>query len=116
MNSIFEIEEIWYIILPGLGRAYIQEHNVQAGRIVICQACRGDIQTGAGYRFKRERYTSGFFNGFICQNCIAEGLRKTARWHFNASEGILYKANGYTSTPIDGHQLAAHFTLTGALG
>jgi hypothetical protein len=116
MANIFESEEVWYIALPGLGRVFMAEHNHQAGRIVVCQGCRGEILPNAGYRFKKEKYSTGFFNGFMCRECIVKGLQAVERWHFDAMNGVLLKANGYTFTPIGGHQLAEYFTLMGAPG
>ena len=117
MSDIFEETEVWCVTLPGLGRVYLQEHNKQAGRTVICRKCRGDIRPGGGFRFRQEIFLSGSVgNGYLCRACIALGLKETPRWQWNAIEGMLFRANGYTLAPIAGARLADLFMQDGAAG
>jgi len=121
MSDIFQSTEVWCIVLPGLGRVFLQEHNQQPGRIVICRKCQGAIEPGTGCRFVQERnlgrmqpVTKG--NGYLCRTCIKHGLQETARWQFNDTEASLFKANGYTLKPIEGQRLADLWMLNGTAG
>jgi hypothetical protein len=116
MRDLFDTEDIWYISLPGLGKAYLSEHNLQPGRTVICRGCRGDIKAGAGFRFVPEHKGNTHSAGYLCRRCLLGGLRGVARWHFDESNGVLFKANGYARVPVRGERLADLFDVYGAAG
>ena len=116
MNSIFEATEVWCVALPGLGRVFLQEHNQQAGRVLICRVCRGAIEPGTGCRFRQERYTGSSGSGYICRTCIKHEFERTPKWQWSEMESSLFKANGYTSKPIDGQRLADLWILNGDAG
>jgi hypothetical protein len=117
MNSIFEAESVWCVALPGLGRVFLQEHNQQPGRVVICRVCHGPIQPEEGCRIKAERFSQGAVtSGYICPVCIKHSFENTSKWHWSDMDSSLFKANGYTSTPISGQRLADLWILNGQAG